>query len=54
LNAGPRRFWRRREIGAEKGRGEFRGPVGVGENAGSVDEGWAFAAVGKRCRIGER
>jgi hypothetical protein len=33
------------EIGAEKGRGEFRGPVSVGENAGSVDEGWAFAAV---------
>jgi hypothetical protein len=34
------------EVGAEKGSGEFRGPVSVGENAGSVDEGWAFAAIG--------
>jgi hypothetical protein len=34
------------EVGAEKSRDEFRGPVGVGENAGSVDEGWSFAAVG--------
>ena len=34
------------KVGAEKSRDEFRGPVGVGENAGSVDEGWAFAVVG--------
>ena len=39
------------EVGAEESLGEFRGPVGVGENACSVDERWAFAAVGSDARL---
>jgi hypothetical protein len=39
------------EVGAKESLGEFRGPVGVRENAGSVDEGWAFAAIGSDARL---
>ena len=39
-------FSGRREIGAEESLGEFRGAVGICEDAGGVDEGWASATVG--------
>src|SRR5260370_6204951 len=39
------------EVGAEERLGEFRGAVGVGKNAGSVDEGWTFAAVAGDARL---
>ena len=44
-------FAGRGKVGAEEILGEFGGPVGVGENAGSVDEGRAFAAVGSDARL---
>jgi hypothetical protein len=40
-----------RKVGSEESLGEFRGAVGVGKNAGSVDEGWTFAVVGRDARL---